>query len=240
MNLDLDLGNSFLKWRCGASRGRLPLAQLESAELEVPWQGLQPTRVRLASVTSDQHSAQIAAWVDTRWGLPLEAAQSSASCAGVTNSYADPTRMGVDRWLAMLAGYHRAAGGCCVVDCGSAITIDYVAADGRHLGGFILPGMRLMRVGLLGNTQRIRVEAELSADTAPGRSTEEGVQHGIHLVMAALAERVVRDCAELLGPAAPLWVTGGDGELFRGYAGIGTVVPDLVLDGLDFALPEVR
>lgn len=235
--LDLDLGNSYLKWRCGPQGGRLAAVQLNAANLGAVWGALQPSRVRLASVAAEQGALEIATWVRERWGLVLEVAHTQACGGGVRNSYSDPTRMGVDRWLGMLAGFSRAQGACCVVDCGSAITIDYVGGDGQHLGGYILPGLRLMRVGLLGNTQRVKVEQELEADCSPGRSTDQAVQHGLQLMLAALAERVVNDCTRLLGPAAPLLITGGDGERFRAYAQCGEWLPDLVLDGLAIALP---
>jgi len=239
MILDLDLGNSFLKWRCGAQRGRLAAGDLGAEQLAAAWQGLAPSRVRLASVGADRRAAELAEAVRARWQLPLEIAVSSAHCGALVNSYQDPARMGVDRWLAMLAAFERGPGGCCVVDCGSAITIDYVHADGRHLGGYILPGLGLMRASLLGNTQRVRVGAEVLADTSPGCSTDTAVLHGQQLLLAALAQRVVDDLGRLLGDDARLWITGGDGANFHRHAGAGTLAPDLVLDGLAIALPEV-
>ena len=65
---------------------------------------------------------------------------------GVRCAYADPARLGVDRWVAVLAAYHAAHGAACVLDAGTAVTFDAVAADGRHLGGLIFPGARQMPV----------------------------------------------------------------------------------------------
>lgn len=238
MILDLDLGNSFLKWRCGELNGRLPAASVVSAEWPDAWRGVRPQRVRLASVSDSTSVEKLDQLVTERWGLPLEQARTEARCAGVTNSYADPSRMGVDRWLAMLAGYARAGGACCVVDCGSAITVDLVADDGGHRGGFIMPGLHLMRVGLLGNTSQIDVRHQLVGDCEPGCSTEEAVANGLQLMLAGLAERVARDMGHWLGPNAELLVCGGDGRAFLHAAGRGELVPDLVLDGLALALPE--
>ena len=54
--------------------------------------------------------------------------------------------------LAILAAYHYHPQGVCVLDCGTAITLDLMHGDGRHLGGYILPGFELMRQSLISNT----------------------------------------------------------------------------------------
>ena len=63
---------------------------------------------------------------------------------GLVNAYTETDRMGADRWHAMYAAWQADAGGFAVVDAGSAITIDYVADSGKHLGGYILPGKQMM------------------------------------------------------------------------------------------------
>lgn len=78
--------------------------------------------------------------------------------AGVRNGYADYQRLGMDRWLAIIGAYQLARGACLVLDLGTAITADYVNAAGEHLGGYICPGLPLMRGLLRTHTQRIRYE----------------------------------------------------------------------------------
>ena len=65
------------------------------------------------------------------------------SACGLRNGYRDPAQLGVDRWLAMCAAWQQFPGSLCVVDAGTAVTIDVVAADGAHSGGLILPGVCL-------------------------------------------------------------------------------------------------
>tara|TARA_R110002094_G_scaffold2355_1_gene9674 strand:+ start:417 stop:1154 length:738 start_codon:yes stop_codon:yes gene_type:complete len=239
MTLDIDIGNTRLKWRYGLQRGFLDTAGLSAEVLQSGWKGLAaPVRVRFVSVAAENVEQQLKDYCQRAWSVVAEKATSQPSQAGVVNSYAHFQTMGADRWLAMLAGFNR-AGACCVVDCGSAVTVDYVNASGQHLGGYIAPGIRLMRKGLLSNTRQIHLPEESLTrfDTRPGRSTEEAVGHGIELMMAALAERVVRDCKALLGDEARLLVAGGDGERFLEAAGMGECCADLVLDGLSWALP---
>ena len=68
------------------------------------------------------------------------------------NAYAEPARLGIDRWAAIIAAYHRFPEGACVVDCGTACTFDLVDAGGRHRGGYILPGLSAMEGAVLGET----------------------------------------------------------------------------------------
>lgn len=250
--LDVDIGNTRLKWRLSQSgdgkveQGFIATAGLDDARLLAAWQGLpQPQRVRFVSVACVDSEQALVAFCRDHWQLSAQKALTQAMQAGVANSYNNFQTMGADRWLAMLAGFHRATAtpqqrGCCVVDCGSAVTVDYVGADGKHLGGFIAPGLRLMRKGLLNNTRQIMLpeESQQRFDTRPGRSTEEAVGHGIELMLAALAQRVVKDCTDWLGADALLLVTGGDGERFIDAAGAGEWCADLVLDGLEWALND--
>ncbi|MFT6916237.1 MAG: type III pantothenate kinase [Motiliproteus sp.] len=243
--LDVDIGNTRLKWRLRTlqgveQRGSMETAALSDALLLQSWQGLaRPQRVRFVSVASVEIERLLLSHCRQQWFLTAEKALSQAAQAGVSNSYSSFETMGADRWLAMLAGFNRAPEGCCVVDCGSAVTVDYVDATGQHLGGYIAPGLRLMRRGLLSNTRQIHLplDAEDRFDTRPGKSTGEAVGHGIELMLAALAQRVVRDMPALLGTHARLLVTGGDAARFLEAAGAGECCADLVLDGLGWSLP---
>jgi type III pantothenate kinase len=244
MILDIDIGNSFLKWRyaCprqGWVRGRLLTGQLEAATFEAAQFDCWPddiSRVRVACVAGAPVEALIADYCRQRWSLVAEFARVQQEQAGVRNSYADPSRMGVDRWVAMLAGYHQAGAEVCVVDCGSAITIDFVGADGAHRGGYIVPGVRLMVSSLLVNTARVIADQAVEEfDLTPGTHTSAAVFHGINFVFDAIAQRLLVQL-ESDYPGAALLITGGDGELFARLAAKGEYCPDLVLDGLHWAL----
>jgi len=238
MILDIDVGNTFLKWRCSGAemplRGRLLTERLHDG-MPSDWPE-QVERVRVASVAGPVVSALISGYCQARWGLKPEFARTSHQAAGVTNSYADPSRMGVDRWLAMLAAHHLVQGACCIVDCGSAITIDFVAADGRHSGGYIVPGLRLMAKSLLANTAEVIADREVERfELAPGTDTSSAVFHGINFVFDAIRRQLVEQL-QRDAPGCRLLVTGGDGELFHRLAGQGDYCPELVMDGLEWAL----
>lgn len=236
MIVEIDIGNSFLKWRLREPdrgvlcQGRQP-TDAPLTPLVARWRGAD--QVWVGSVAPPRVDEKLTTALQTA-GCPAPVfAATSAQAAGVSNSYAEPSTMGVDRWLAMLAAWSRAGRSLCVVDCGSAITIDYLDDRGHHQGGYILPGMRSLHQALLGNTARVFVDRpHQEFCPRPGTSTSEAVAQGGDFIFDAIARRL----AEELEPDRPLFITGGDGELFVRRVGRGEWLPDLVLDGLALAL----
>lgn len=241
MILELDVGNSRIKWRLLAaddlavvSAGHVPgFEELQRVtELEAAI-----TMARMCSVRGGGVNKKLEDWVRGRHGVDLVQARVSQSCGGVTNQYADVSRLGIDRWLAMLAAYRRAGGACMIVDSGTAFTIDVVDAQGLHLGGYIIPGLRLMRSSLESSTA-IRLSDNYSTySQSLGHSTDEAVFNGT--VTALLT--IIRQQSELLGGAGGIqtFFAGGDAELLHGLASLehSEVVTSLVFDGLDVACP---
>lgn len=236
MILEIDAGNTFIKWRVleqSGVRGKLLTAELSKQSIPERWQQ-KFSKIRVTSVAGKEVNLQLKTIFEALEQVEPLFAKTTAEQAGLTNSYLDPQRMGVDRWLAMLAAYKKAGGACCVVDCGSAITVDHVDEAGRHLGGHIIPGLKLMQKGLLENTSEILVDHSIkSFNPQPGRDTNSAVSNGIDFAFAALAKKIVDD---LNVKHSDLYITGGDGELFHKMAGCGQLEPDLVLDGLAWAL----
>ncbi len=232
--LQIDLGNSSAKWRLvnGSevlARGRYSRDDPASRDalLDV---APAPVAIWVSSVADADRESQLAAMLRERWGVEPWFARTPASCAGLTNSYAEPQRMGVDRWLAMLGARGRNNGRLCVVDAGSALTIDLVDAGGRHEGGFIIPGARLMERALLLDTGRVRFEQDPQYNLAPGTSTAQAVRHGIALAQAGAVNLAL---ARAGAPAPALFFCGGDGALLRGLLGEpGVFAADLVFEGL--------
>ncbi|SHG17610.1 pantothenate kinase [Microbulbifer donghaiensis] len=245
MILELDLGNTRGKWRlldgdAVRSRGSLSIAELKSGNLPESWAGMRLQRVRAANVAGAAVADALAAVVSARFALPVEFARVTSQCAGVTCGYRHIERLGVDRWLAVLAAHHKDPRAALIVDCGSAVTLDLLDNGGRHLGGYIVPGLDLMRRALFQDTDAVKVSSELAPNMslAPGRDTADAVNRG--LVVMALGA-IDRAMAELhsAGAASPrLWLTGGDGPLLSALCDRPhQLVTELVLDGLALTNP---
>lgn len=242
MILDIDAGNSRLKWRLTTRADGVTESGVVSdqAALFDCLAGLVPERIRLASVRGRDWSAAFCRQAGQHWRQSVEVASSTGHAANVTNAYAEPSALGVDRWLAMLAAHARCEGVAAVVDLGTAITLDAVGDDGRHLGGYIVPGLA-RQCALLEDVGRIGALASHAPGhwRVPGTSTSAAVRNGALTMVATWlgGDPLVRSAAARDG----LFVTGGDAAAIMGPLGeLGLVVrhePDLVLDGLPLALP---
>lgn len=241
MIIEMDAGNSRIKWRwLDEHRGDIIKQGVCESVDELITQamaGARPVMVRMCSVRASAVTDTLREWIADSWGLELQLARVTRRCAGVSNQYQDPQRMGADRWLAMLAAYNRSPGACVVVDAGTALTLDVVNGQGLHLGGYILPGRRLMADSLEQNTL-IRLRHRTSSETVPGTDTETAVLNGILASQVALLDWAMSKLADAEA-GTRLVLTGGDAELLaeqlpQQHA---EVVPGLVLDGLALACP---
>lgn len=242
MILELDVGNSRIKWRLVAARtlavsgeGHVPgLAELQ----RVPELATTIEFARMCSVRSTQANLAIADWIRESFGVELQQAAVARSCGGVTNQYADVSRLGIDRWLAMLAAYNRAGGACMVIDSGTAFTLDIVDAQGLHLGGYIIPGLQLMRSSLEKNTAIRLSEDYASLSREPGLSTDEAVFNGTVSALLAVIDQQSRN----LEGEAKIYFAGGDASVLHALAGIegSEIVLSLVFEGLNLACPRLE
>ncbi|MCO7513469.1 pantothenate kinase [Pseudomonas guariconensis] len=247
MILELDCGNSFIKWRvihaCDATIVGGGIVDSDQALL-VAVSALPSLRLvgcRMVSVRSEEETDALCALLGRNFAVQSQVAQPAREMAGVRNGYEDYERLGMDRWLAALGAYHLAKGACLVIDLGTAAKADFVAADGLHLGGYICPGMPLMRSQLRTHTRRIRYDdasAERAlASLAPGRSTVEAVERGCVLMLQGFARTQIEQAHALWGDDFAVFLTGGDAPLVRESAPQARVVPDLVFVGLAMACP---
>ena len=245
MILELDCGNSFIKWRIVDAQGAVLAGGWTGSEVEllgaISDASLLINACRLVSVRSDAETAHLIMAINRAFGVNVCCARSESWCAGVQNGYADPGKLGVDRWLAVLGAWSLAKGPCLVLDLGTAITSDWVASDGRHLGGYICPGMPLLRSQLQTHTRRIRYGdafvASALADSSPGVSTMEAVERGCLLMLRAFVREQVSLAREQFAGNVSLFLTGGDALLVRDIDKDFRLVPDLVLHGLALACP---
>jgi type III pantothenate kinase len=241
MQVLVDIGNTRIKWALydgerlaqhgsAVHRGAVDAA-LTAFAATLP---RELTRVVVANVAGDALERALRAAVGSR---AVDFVATSAERFGVRCAYREPQRLGVDRWVAVLAAHRLAAGAACVIDAGTAVTFDAVAADGEHLGGLILPGARLLAAALDRNTSNIG--ATPVPAVAPkglallGRDTATSVGHGAMLAIAAALDRAVRTVATELGAAPRVYLTGGDAHELNAW--LATKVEaraDLVLEGL--------
>lgn len=247
MKLEMDIGNSRIKWRARTEDAvSAEGVAANVSDLVGELEGLQsPEEILVSCVRGDVVVGEIAEWAMQQWQLVPKLAYVSAQASGVTNSYSDVSRMGVDRWLAMLAAYHRTQSACLVVDGGTALTIDVINNSGVHLGGYILPGLALAVRAIEENTAIRLQHHEHSPAAELGNNTEAAVLNGELAQVVALIEKVANqlidnqtDGAETTG--VKLLLSGGDADLLQAALSDShsidvEICPTLVLDGLALA-----
>ena len=251
MILDVDIGNTRLKWRlrdgdrlitrghCEAGLAELRGVIVESSLL---------TRVRAANVSGKAVASELCRWSLESFSIAPEFAISQSEWGGVKSGYSQANNLGVDRWLALLAAWDLLGESCVVVDAGTALTVDVLVAKDRkyndqtlveHLGGYIVPGLTMMSDALYTRTDGVRPAPADLATLGPGGDTGAAVQRGCIAMAVALVERVrAQTASQARGASVPLVLTGGDADSLLPFI-IEPVqsIPDLVLDGLAIALP---
>jgi type III pantothenate kinase len=244
MILELDCGNSLIKWRVIDDGGMRVGGGVASSDEALVGDLLEIGRLqacRLVSVRSDEETLALVGLLRSQFSIDAARAQPARELAGVRNGYADYARLGLDRWLAVVGAFHLARKACLVIDLGTAITSDFVAADGRHLGGFICPGMPLMRNQLRTHTRRIRYDdqqaEEALQDMSPGRSTVEAVERGCLMMLRGFVREQIVLAEDYCGADFEVFLTGGDVGLVEDMHPQARVDPDLIFTGLAIACP---
>jgi type III pantothenate kinase len=241
MILLIDIGNTRVKWarlEQGAlqPQAAIPHAGLSSEAFAAVLQtGGRADRVLVSNVSGARMADVVREAVDQTWQVKAEFVTSSAAAGGVHNAYPQPDKLGVDRWLAMIGAHALEDSAACVVSVGTAMTIDGIDADGRHLGGVIVPGPELMVASLMANTSDIAQRAEQghARDGLFADNTLGAVRQGADHALAALVERAVAVMRRTLGDAPRLLLTGGaSGRVEQTIEIPCRVVPDLVLRGM--------
>jgi type III pantothenate kinase len=241
-DLLIDIGNTRIKW----ARLEQGMLQPQSASPHADWTAqtfvatlgpacVDAQRVLVSNVAGPRMAQVIRAGLAQAGHVEPEFVTSTATAGGVRNAYLQPAQLGVDRWLAIIGAHALERGPVCVVSVGTAMTIDGVDANGRHLGGVIVPGPDLMMSSLLQNTSDL---AERSKQGSSSRglfadNTLGAIYQGAEQAAAALVERAVAIMSQQLGATPQLLLTGGGSTRVEESLTLPhRSVPDLVLQGL--------
>ncbi len=231
--LAIDAGNTRIKWGLHDGSGWRRRGWVETARAGE----LQPVFARLPApdVAAISNVAGPALLAKLQRALPLSAAplwiKGARSQAGVRSSYANPARLGCDRWAAVIGAYRLFGTAAVVVNAGTALTIDALTADGVFAGGMIVPGAEIMRRALAENTAGLKLR--------PGKfsffpdATGDAIMSGAINASCGAIERMAR-FLEDAGQRAPLCViSGGGADLLAPHLNLEVkLVDNLVLEGV--------
>jgi len=242
--LAIDIGNTRLKWAQYASpqpgarllnHGAVFLETIDSLA-DKEWHALPAPGSMLGCVVAGEGvkrrvEEQLELWdVEPRW------VASSAQACGVINSYDHPSRLGVDRWVALIGARHRvlahgAARPALVVMVGTAVTVDALDATGRFLGGLILPGFGLMLRALEMGTAGLKAPTGEAVEFPT--NTSDALMSGGADAIAGAVERMHRKLLKRCGQEPALLMSGGAAVKLQSISDLPfETVETLIFDGL--------
>lgn len=242
MILEFDLGNSRCKWRLRTdhevvARGHL-LTATHFNELDIPLDlhRLSIKRVLCVSVVSEAKEREMVAWCESFLGITPEFARVAPAFGKVVNGYVEPSTLGADRWVGIVCAHNRFHNSLILVSFGTAITVDLILRCGRHLGGFIAPGINLMLSSLVNGTCRVAIDEFFSvASLQPGIATSGAVHSAVTAMLMGLVGNGITQLQEM-EPESKMDIvfTGGDAGKFLSLYPEAQFLPDLTLDGLSY------
>lgn len=237
----LDIGNTRCKWAWQQGKVFVPGGELfhagkiETDQLAQISLNHSPSKIVAVCVAGDKAVESLRIQIQHQFGIQLELVTTPSRGQGIKNAYAQSAQLGTDRWAAIVAAYQRWPGYLCVIDAGSALTLDVVRPDGQHLGGYILPGLGMMQNCLLERTAipMSQKAVKMSSSAQPGDDTASCISNGVLQAACGFIERTVLQLEQGTKETVQCVLTGGDSQYLAAALSIPYVVePNLVLMGL--------
>jgi len=193
-----------------------------------------PDQILVSCVSNTTTQEALTHWIAVHWHLRPSYIVSSRQTAGIVNGYREPHTLGSDRWAAMIAAFHQVGGPVCVIDAGTALTIDIIDEGGIHLGGMILPGIYSAQASLFSQTAMPPVIiGKMPMNQMLGNSTQECISLGIQHSLTALFVHLFTHLKHEFGRVPVCLVTGGDAPIITALLPVTAQQdPHLVLKGL--------
>lgn len=195
---------------------------------------IHPAQVYIASVADSAINAKLIDAIQTAWKVYPTLLTTQPSCCGIECGYDEFDRLGVDRWMAIIGACAHSNKPTLIVDAGTALTID-VVVDKQHQGGFIVPGLGLMRQSLLEKTAlpKQAFEIEQESLTLLAKDTGHGIMGGTLYMVASYLNNVIHDLESEMGRRFDCIGTGGDFEAIQPLLDKSfDYVEDLTLQGM--------
>jgi type III pantothenate kinase len=198
-----------------------------------------PEEIFCVCVAEDHVKNEFSQLCLDKWNIAPNFLGASKSCLGVSNAYEDFNQLGADRWMAIIAAWDKVKDGVIVIDFGSALTIDIVNSEAKHLGGYILPSEHLMQKTLTVNTNIQSDFEDKKINFEPGVNTAECIENAT--VRATLS--FIVDLHETLNENCKYrsLITGGGALKYLAYLSIPhEYEPLLVFEGMRLTKESMR
>lgn len=226
MILFVDFGNSNFKWCFSANEniGEVQFFQysIESINSLLTSNLLSEKKIYnvenvfVCCVAQENMKSVFSSWVMTNLGQTPIYCESSDKELGVRNSYSEASKLGNDRWLTLLYVHHFYQSDVCIIDCGTAITVDVILKNGQHKGGLIAPGYSSQISALKLKTNIIDNQnfTNQKNSTLLQNDTHQSIEQGCRIMSLGFIKYVVEQLKNQYGDTMTVVITGGDSESF--------------------------
>ena len=250
MILLVDIGNSRIKWVCLDESsldavGDTVHCQTSIDAFHVIGEALPSdiSQVIATNVAGKSHELALASVCAERWGIRPEFVTPDKQGHGISSVYSDPSKLGADRWVALIAAHRLEKGASAVIDAGTTVTLDMVNAKGQHLGGLIMAGPDLVYSALnseTGNIGKINLTPDASSGLEIlGSNTKMAVANGTMLSIASAVDRALLTVSTEIRESPTVYITGGNALILSSWLETRAQYhPNLVLEGLTFIVAE--
>ena len=195
-----------------------------------------PSAIGLCSVATESAVQQLNELLQPWQHCPQFRLLGDSSYSSLRTQYQNTHTLGADRWAALIAARELSNDNTLVISAGTATTIDFLGGNGMHYGGWILPGLGLMREGLLQHTAGLNVASLNQAATGIGLDTASAIDEGSRLAHLGAIAQAMNFAKQRHQAVTRVWIDGGHAAtLFDGLIHTqipAEIMPSLVLRGL--------
>lgn len=218
MTLFIDIGNSRIKWQQSDQFAALPnvftyqkTALSEQLNNNLKACPIPDDEVVIVSVAGDKVNSEIESWIKATWGVGVRFLHTQRQWKTLQSGYLETEALGADRWYALIGAASRYSFPLITVDIGSAITIDIVNSTGLHLGGYITPGIDMMKRSLdAGTNINFNYSQPLTKNATVPTDTMSAINSGILLSIAAFIDSV---CVSVENDSICILTGGGASQI---------------------------
>jgi len=148
-------------------------------------------------------------WIDISW----KHLKGDSQFNGLRTLYQDPSKLGADRWAAVIGARALSNTNTLIINAGTATTIDLLGSNGVHYGGWILPGLEIMQKSLEGNTAQLPLAVREEASHGFGLSTNNAIISGCDAAQIGAIQYAMQLAKQMNHPIEKVWLDGGNAKI---------------------------
>ncbi|MEC9205848.1 MAG: type III pantothenate kinase [Pseudomonadota bacterium] len=239
MKLLIDIGNSQTKlgvWNYGRLSNMSQSETKNFFKIISKYKTKSINEVYISSVISSVKNKKILNHIKRNFKIKPNQIKSTKTLFGVKNGYKEPSKLGDDRWCAIVGAYNLFKTPLIIVDCGTAISVDCVNGYGQHLGGYILSGFNGYSKSF-SNTDRLKKiklnEKDIKNNLAYAKTTKDALLSGYILMVTSAIEKTFAQLRSKIKKSPLLILSGAYGKQISSHLAVrAKYEPYLVLKSL--------